>query len=80
MFFTAEGAPKAGGARKGQSLGGWSLVNNNTPSMMSEKDSTRINTALKDQMSDFKVIDLVATQVVSGAIQRRRDSKELFLC
>lgn len=57
----------SGTAKQGQSLGGWSLVNNNTPSMMSEKDSTRINTALKDQMSDFKVIDLVATQVVSGA-------------
>ncbi len=47
-------------------LGGWSLVTDNTPAMMSDADRTRIDVALKDKGTNFDVIDLVATQVVSG--------------
>lgn len=52
--------------KKDASLGGWELVTDNTPSMMKEEDSARINTALKDIGGSFDVLDLVATQVVSG--------------
>ena len=48
-------------------LGGWSLVTDNTPAMMSEKDSSRINDVLTGEGSNFEVISLLATQVVSGA-------------
>ena len=48
-------------------VGGWSLAEDNTPAMMSEKDSTRINAVLNEDGTDLKALDLVATQVVSGA-------------
>ncbi len=48
------------------SLGGWSIVTDNTPNMMSEEDSARINNAIKENGADFEALDLVATQVVSG--------------
>ena len=48
-------------------LGGWSLVSDNTPAMMNEKDSVRIKEVLKGQDGNFDVLSLVATQVVSGA-------------
>ncbi len=47
-------------------LGEWSLVTDNTPAMMKDADSARINEVLKDVGGDFKALDLVATQVVSG--------------
>ncbi|WP_034444896.1 hypothetical protein [Butyrivibrio sp. AE2032] len=58
---------KSEAAMQGQSLGGWSLVDNNSPSMMKDEDSARIKTVLQDQGYNFNVLDLVATQVVSGA-------------
>ena len=47
-------------------VGGWTLVADNSPSMMKEEDSTRIKKVLKEQKANFDVLDLVATQVVSG--------------
>ena len=47
-------------------VGGWTLVADNSPSMMKEEDSTRIKEVLKEQNANFDVLDLVATQVVSG--------------
>ena len=63
--FRAEAASEE--TKQKQVLGGWTLVEDNTPAMMSEKDSTRINTALKQSGDDLEALDLVATQVVSGA-------------
>lgn len=48
-------------------LGGWTIVTDNTPRMMNEADSTRINNAIKESGADFEALGLVATQVVSGA-------------
>ncbi len=73
---------KSEAACQPQSLGGWSLVDNNTPSMMKDEDSARIQTALKDQGADFKVLDLVATQVVSGTNYKalcRGNDKNLYV-
>ncbi len=50
----------------GQIIGGWNLVDNNTPHMMNDQDSARIEAVLKENGGNFKVLDLVATQVVSG--------------
>ena len=47
-------------------LGGWELFNGNSPAMMDEEDSTRIAVTLRGEGTDFDVLDLVATQVVSG--------------
>ncbi len=58
---------EAAAAEKTPTLGGWTLVDGNTPAMMSEKDITRIDKVLKEKGDNFTVIDLVATQVVSGA-------------
>ncbi len=67
ICFTIAGF-KSEAASSGQAaLGGWSLVTNNTPAMMKEADSARINAAIIDEGRDFKALDLVATQVVSGA-------------
>ena len=63
--FTTKAAAEP--AKQAPALGGWTLVENNNTVMMNEKDSTRIKTVLKDYDADFKVLDLVATQVVSGA-------------
>ena len=57
----------AAAADKTPALGGWTLADGNTPAMMSEKDITRIDKVLKERGDNFNVIDLVATQVVSGA-------------
>ncbi|MCR4657162.1 MAG: hypothetical protein K5770_13200 [Lachnospiraceae bacterium] len=46
--------------------GGWTLFTDNSPCMMSEKDSIRISEALKDHGGHFEVLGLVAAQVVSG--------------
>ena len=62
--FRAEAASEE--TKQKQVLGGWTLVEDNTPAMMSEKDGTRINTALKESGDDLEALDLVATQVVAG--------------
>ena len=54
------------GAGQPQTLGGWTTVDGNKTAMMSQKDSERIEAALKDKGGNFQVIDLIATQVVSG--------------
>ncbi len=48
-------------------VGGWTLVTDNTPAMMSDADSARIEAVLKDHGGRFDVLGIVATQVVSGA-------------
>lgn len=48
------------------SLGGYEWVTNNTANMMDEADSVRIAVSLRGEGTDFEVLDLVATQVVSG--------------
>ena len=48
------------------SLGGYEWVSNNTPAMMDDADSARIAVTLRGDGTDFDVLDLVATQVVSG--------------
>ena len=48
------------------SLGGYEWVSNNTPAMMDDADSARIAVTLRGEGTDFDVLDLVATQVVSG--------------
>ena len=53
--------------KKAPVLGGWTLVTDNTPSMMKDQDKERIESVLKDEGGKFEVLDLVATQVVSGA-------------
>ncbi len=53
--------------KKVSALGGWTLVSDNTPGMMNEEDSTRIKEVLKGEGGDYEVLNLVATQVVSGA-------------
>ena len=54
-------------AAQGKTLGGWEVAEQNNPVMINEKDNDRIETVLKGSGDNFKVLDLVATQVVSGA-------------
>ena len=53
-------------AAQGKTLGGWEVAEQNNPVMINEKDNDRIETVLKGSGDNFKVLDLVATQVVSG--------------
>ena len=62
--FKSEAASATG---KKTVVGGWTLVTDNSPAMMNDADSARINNVLKDEGGDFKALSLVATQVVSGA-------------
>ncbi len=67
VVATEEIAEDAAPTAEKPMVGGWALVTDNTPGMMSEDDSARINAVLKFQGGDFDVLGLVATQVVSGA-------------
>ncbi len=64
--FASEGQALSVAAGQEQVLGGWSLVTNNKTSMMSETYSNRINEVLKESGANFQIIDIVATQIVSG--------------
>ena len=63
--FKAEAASEAD--KKAPVIGGWTLVTDNKPGMMSEADSSRIKNTIENEFTDYNVLGLVATQVVSGA-------------
>lgn len=65
LFLTGFRSMTASEAAK-QVVGGWSIVDDNTTAMMKEEDSARIKAVLDENGGNFNVIDLVATQVVSG--------------
>ncbi|MCR4814634.1 MAG: hypothetical protein K5879_07395 [Lachnospiraceae bacterium] len=63
---TAPAEPETAVTENPPVVGGWELYADNSAAMMAEDDSVRIAVALRGEGTNFYVLDLVATQVVSG--------------